>query len=137
MQFEFSKVYRNKFFFKLALWFRGLLSENKIPAALFQCLKRYSDDLSENIPDIEKVNKQLGNDIYKINNNDKSKKVSMVKIVDYQDIIELNEIRDRVFVLDIQEDNNKGFMLRYNPDLKYSSAPLYYKVKLSSLVCVF
>lgn len=160
-------ICQNRIIFSLLLWCRGLLSENKIPNTLFERLKKYTPELSENIPNLEVINRYLENDISYLNNIEefinirelnklksskkaqnniarkyqrhKAKKFNSVRIVGYQDILELESIRDRVFVLDIDMlmDDPSSFYNLYKQNKDFTKSLYYYSVKLSSLVSIF
>lgn len=59
---------RKKLLIKLLLWLRSLLAEHKIPDVVANRLKAYIPDLSENVPNIQLINKCLENDISYLNN---------------------------------------------------------------------
>jgi hypothetical protein len=136
MKYGFIK---KTFLIRLLFWFRGFLSENKIPRDLFYRLKGYVPELSKPIPDLEVINELLEHDIAYLNTTkalDSSRKVTGinitgVKIVGYQDVIELDAFMDRVWILDIDMVDSSDFARMYRK--MKDSRKLYYRLRLSSL----
>lgn len=159
MDFIIKSMRQNRSLIRLLVWFRGLLAENEIPDTLFDRLKSYIPELSESRPNIAAINKHLEYDIGYLNSREEIisiqklsklqnceesqhsvlRKYRSVKIVSYQDIIELDAIRDRIYTFDINMyfDNTSYIYSLYKENADYLKEPLYYTVKLSSLVSKF
>jgi hypothetical protein len=167
MIYVIRSICRNRILIKTLLWLRGLIAENKIPNSLFNRLINYIPELSENIPDLEAINKYLEYDIRHLNskeefvsihelskykgekkeppidarNKGKSSviKYRSIRIVNYQDILECDSIRDRMFTLDINMvSEDLGYINNFlKQEAYYMGQTYYYTVRLSSLVSRF
>jgi hypothetical protein len=155
-------IRHTKILFKMLLMLRGLLSEHKIPPTLFERLKHYVPEFSEAIPNIERINYFLEQDInylngieefltvlqsskckiknlplfnIKKNTQSNSTKYYSIRMVEYKDIIELNSIIDRVLIFDIDMSFVKPKSIE-GLLKKYAACTansFYYSIKLSSL----
>lgn len=117
MNYVINFIGRKKLLVKLLLWFRNLLAENKIPNIVSDRLKAYIPSLSENVPNIQAINKCLENDINYLNsreelmyikhlesiqkkkriqkdsnNQPNLRKYNSIRIISYHDIIEVESI---------------------------------------------
>jgi hypothetical protein len=153
---------RKKLLIKLLLWFRSLLAEHKIPDVVASRLQAYIPDLSENVPNIQLINKCLENDISYLNsreelmyinhsdavrkkkgilkrgnNQSNIRKYYSIRIISYYDIIEVDCIMDRIFVIDIEMDDPNNIFNFYKKTCSFDEKAFYYSIKLSTLKTIF
>ena len=162
MNFIINCISKKRVLIKLLLWFRSLLAENKIPNIVSDRLKIYIPNLSENVPNVQAINKCLENDINYLNSREELmymkhleniqkknriqkninnplnlRKYYSIRIISYYDIIEVESILDRVFVIDINMDDPNSIYSFYKQICNYKEKAFYYSVKLSTLTSVF
>ena len=138
----------NMLFTQILLWLRELLAEHKIPCTLYTRLEAYIPELSKPVPDLKEINYRLNRDIDYLNSRQefayirefgklKSKKANHriiskytnIRILSYQDIIELDTFIDRVFTLEIHMDHYNDIFKKLIHDEK----AFHYRLKLSTL----
>lgn len=162
MNFVLNSIGGKKLFFKLILWFRSLLTENKIPTIVLYRLNAYIPSLSKNVPNIQAINKCLENDINylnsreelryikhlesiqkkkrmqkDVNNQPNLRRYNSIRIISYQDIIEVESILDRVFVIEIDMDDPNNIYSFYEQAYTCEKKAFQYSVKLSTVISDF